>query len=175
MVVFDLDPGTPATIIECAQIALSLRAIFEKYNLQSYPKTSGSKGLQIYLPLNTDTSYDQTKQFARHLAESLAEKYPNQVIANMKKELRAGKVLIDWSQNDIHKTTVCAYSLRAKESPFISTPVSWPEVEKALENKDPAILQYDSLQVIDRIGQHGDLFAPVLNLKQNFPHKKLTL
>ncbi len=165
----------PATIIECAQIALSLRAIFEKCSLQSYVKTSGSKGLQIYLPLNTDTNYDQTKQFARQLAESLAEKYPDQVVANMKKQLRAGKVLIDWSQNDMHKTTVCAYSLRAKDSPFVSTPVSWPEVEKALESKNPAILQYDSRQVIERIGQYGDLFAPVLNLKQNFPNKKLTL
>ena len=168
-VVFDLDPGPPANIVQCCQVGLWVRAIFAKLQLQSFAKTSGSKGLQIYVPLNTAVTYDQTKPFAHELARLLERQHPGLVVSDMKKALRTGKVLVDWSQNDDHKTTVCVYSLRAKEQPTVSTPVKWEEVESCLKKGDPSLLVFESGEVLARTKKHGDLFAPVLKLKQKMP------
>jgi bifunctional non-homologous end joining protein LigD len=137
--------------------------------LQSFPKTSGSKGLQIYVPLNTATSYDFTKPFAHALARLLENEHRDLVVSDMKKELRVGKVFVDWSQNDDHKTTVSVYSLRAREHPTVSTPVKWDEVEQTLKKKDAALLVFEAGQVLDRVQKMGDLFEPVLMLKQKLP------
>jgi bifunctional non-homologous end joining protein LigD len=169
MMVFDLDPGPPANIVQCCQVGLWLREIFEHFGLHSFPKTSGSKGLQIYIPLNTSTSYDSTKPFAHALARLLENDHRNLVVSDMKKELRVGKVLVDWSQNDEHKTTIGVYSLRARERPTVSTPVKWEEVEQALKKKDADLLVFDAGQVLKRVEKMGDLFAPVLTLKQKLP------
>jgi bifunctional non-homologous end joining protein LigD len=169
MMVFDLDPGSPANIVQCCQVAMWLRAIFEHFKLESFPKTSGSKGLQIYVPLNTKTSYDETKPFAHALARLLENEHRDQVVSDMKKALRTGKVLVDWSQNDEHKTTISVYSLRARERPTVSTPVTWDEVERTLKKKDPGLLVFESHQVLDRVEKLGDLFAPVIKLKQKLP------
>ncbi len=169
MMVFDLDPGPPADIVQCCQVGLWLREIFEHFGLQSFPKTSGSKGLQIYVPLNTPTSYDQTKPFAHALARLLENDHRSLVVSDMKKELRVGKVLVDWSQNDEHKTTIGVYSLRARERPTVSTPVKWEEVELALKKKDVDLLVFDAGQVLKRVEKMGDLFAPVISLKQKLP------
>ncbi|MEY2466542.1 MAG: bifunctional non-ous end joining protein LigD [Verrucomicrobiota bacterium] len=166
MMVFDLDPGAPANILQCAQVALWLKEKLKELNLQSFAKTSGSKGLQVYVPLNTPTTYDATKPLARSLAEQLEREHPELVVSKMAKNLRSGKVLVDWSQNDQHKTTVCVYSLRAKERPTVSTPVEWDEVEAALKKKDPARLSFTSDEVLKRVEKAGDLFEPVLKLKQ---------
>jgi bifunctional non-homologous end joining protein LigD len=169
MMVFDLDPGAPADIINCAQVAIWLREELEKLKLNCYPKTSGSKGLQIYVPLNTQVTYDQTKALSHRLAEELERAHPEQVVSKMGKSLRSGKVFVDWSQNDRHKTTVCAYSLRAKERPTVSNPVTWDEVISALKKKDAAELNFISDVVLERIEKHGDLFEPLLKLKQKLP------
>ena len=169
MMVFDLDPGLPANIVQCCQVGLWLREIFEHFGLQSFPKTSGSKGLQIYVPLNTPTSYDHTKPFAHALARLLESDHRSLVVSDMKKELRVGKVLVDWSQNDEHKTTIGVYSLRARERPTVSTPVKWEEVELALKKKDADWLVFDAGQVLKRVEKMGDLFASVLTLKQKLP------
>jgi bifunctional non-homologous end joining protein LigD len=170
MMVFDLDPGPPADIVQCCQVGLWLREIFERFNLQSFPKSSGSKGLQIYVPLNSPTSYDETKPFAHALARLLEDEHRNLVVSDMKKALRTGKVLVDWSQNDQHKTTIGVYSLRAREKPTVSTPVTWDEVEKTLKKKDAALLRFEADEVLKRVEKHGDLFAPVLELKQKLPN-----
>jgi bifunctional non-homologous end joining protein LigD len=169
MMVFDLDPGPPANIVQCCQVAGWLREIFESFNLQSFPKTSGSKGLQIYVPLNTKTSYDETKPFAHALARLLEDAHRDLVVSDMKKALRVGKILVDWSQNDEHKTTIGVYSLRAREQPTASTPVTWQEVEACLKKKDAGVLVFDAPEVLKRVSQSGDLFAPVLELKQKLP------
>jgi bifunctional non-homologous end joining protein LigD len=160
--VFDLDPGEPADISDCAEVALLLRGMFEQLGLQSFAKTTGSKGLQVYVPLNSDVTYEQTKPFARQVAELLAERWPERVTANMAKRERHGKVLVDWSQNEWHKSTVAAYSLRARERPTVSTPVTWDEVEAGR-------LDFDHADVLKRVEQHGDLFAPLLTLVQSLP------
>jgi bifunctional non-homologous end joining protein LigD len=170
MMVFDLDPGPPANIVQCCQVAFWLREIFESFDLQSFPKTSGSKGLQIYVPLNTKTSYDETKPFAHALARLLEDQHRELVVSDMKKTLRVGKVLVDWSQNDEHKTTIGVYSLRAREQPTVSTPVTWKEVETCLTKKDSGVLVFDAPQVLERIEADGDLFEPVLQLKQKLPN-----
>jgi bifunctional non-homologous end joining protein LigD len=169
MVVFDLDPGPPADIVQCCQVGMWLRELFDRMGLESFPKTSGSKGLQVYVPLNTPTSYDQTKPFANALARLLEDQHPKEVVSDMKKSLRTGKVFVDWSQNDDHKTTICVYSLRAKERPTVSTPVTWEEVEKCLARKDPKLLVFEASQVVERVAKLGDLFEPVLKLKQKLP------
>jgi bifunctional non-homologous end joining protein LigD len=170
--VFDLDPGPPANIVQCCQVGLWLREIFEHFGLQSFPKTSGSKGLQIYVPLNTPTNYDATKTFARALAQLLEQEHPEMVVSDMKKTLRTGKVFVDWSQNDEHKTTVAVYSLRAREHPTVSTPVTWDEVERTFKKKDASLLVFEAPQVISRVEKIGDLFAPVITLKQKLPDLK---
>ncbi|HYF51471.1 MAG TPA: non-homologous end-joining DNA ligase [Planctomycetota bacterium] len=169
VIAFDLDPGPPADIIDCCQVAVWLKEIFDDLKLQSFPKTSGSKGLQIYVPLNTAVTYDQTKPFALALAQILEQQHPDRVTSMMKKSLRKGKVFVDWSQNDDHKTTVCVYSLRAKERPTASTPVTWDEVFAALKHKNASRLAFESDEVLQRVQKHGDLFEPVLKLKQKLP------
>ncbi|MGZ4961626.1 MAG: non-homologous end-joining DNA ligase [Limisphaerales bacterium] len=166
MVVFDLDPGLPADIVQCCEVAFWLKEKLEKVHLQSFAKTSGSKGLQIYIPLNTKTDYDVTKTFARNMAEALERDHPDEVLSKMAKVLRAGKVFVDWSQNDVHKTTVCVYSLRAKERPTVSTPVTWDEVGTALKKKDPKRLTFVTEDALARVEEHGDLFEPALKLRQ---------
>lgn len=168
-IVFDLDPGPPANIVQCCQVALWLRAIFDHFRLQSFPKTSGSKGMQVYVPLNTRTSYDETKEFARALARLLEDEHRDLVVSDMKKAVRANKIFVDWSQNDDHKTTISVYSLRARERPTVSTPVTWDEVERALKKKDAGLLVFETQQVIERVETSGDLFAPLLTLKQKLP------
>jgi bifunctional non-homologous end joining protein LigD len=169
MMVFDLDPGPPANIVQCCQVATWLRAIFEHFNLQSFPKTSGSKGLQIYVPLNTKTSYDETKPFAHALARLLESEHRDLVVSDMKKAVRVNKIFVDWSQNDEHKTTISVYSLRARQRPTVSTPVTWEEVERALKKKDADLLVFESHQVLERVEKMGDLFVPALALKQKLP------
>jgi len=169
MLVFDLDPGPPAGALECCEVALLVRALFDRLGLASFPKTSGSKGVQVYVPLNTPAGYDATKAFARAVAERLEAERPDLVVSSMKKALRAGKVLVDWSQNDVHKTTVCAWSLRAKERPTVSTPVRWTEIESALRARDGARLVFDARAALARFERDGDPFAPVLTLAQTLP------
>jgi bifunctional non-homologous end joining protein LigD len=168
--VFDLDPGTPATIVECCHVALQLQGMFEHLGLESYAKTSGSKGLQVYVPLNSaKVTYDRTKPFAKAVAELLEAAEPELVVSRMTKARRAGKVLIDWSQNDAKKTTVCVYSLRATERPTASTPLEWDEVSAGRDSEDPASLAFEAGQVLERVAERGDLFAPVLSLVQELP------
>ena len=168
--VFDLDPGPPATAIECCRVALQLHGMFEGLGLQSFVKTSGSKGLQVYVPLNhPDVTFEHTKPFAKAVAELLEQEQPDLVVSRMTKAKREGKVLIDWSQNDRRKTTVCVYSLRAGERPTVSTPLEWVEVREALEEGDPARLVFEAGDVLRRVAERGDLFAPVLSLVQGVP------
>jgi bifunctional non-homologous end joining protein LigD len=167
--VFDLDPGEPADIVDCCRVGLLVRGLFDGLGLECFAKTSGSKGLQIYVPLNVETSYDETKPFAKAVAELLEKQHPKEVVSRMTKSLRPGKVLVDWSQNDEHKTTVCVYSLRAKERPTVSTPVTWDEVERTLRKKDAGVITFASEQVLQRVEEQGDLFAPVLTMKQELP------
>jgi bifunctional non-homologous end joining protein LigD len=168
--VFDLDPGEPATIVQCCRVALTLQGMFENLGLQSFAKTSGKKGLQLYLPLNgADVAFAQTKPFAKAVAELLEQTEPELVVSTQTKARRTGKVLIDWSQNDSRKTTVCVYSLRATPRPTVSTPVEWDEVRATLDSGDPQMLAFDAAQVLRRIEQRGDLFAPVLSLVQPLP------
>ncbi|HWC61664.1 MAG TPA: non-homologous end-joining DNA ligase [Verrucomicrobiae bacterium] len=169
MMVFDLDPGAPADIITCAEVGFWLKEKLDDRKLQSFAKTSGSKGLQIYVPLNTPVTYDQTKTLSHQLAEELEREHPELILSKMARNLRAGKVFVDWSQNDRHKTTVCAYSLRAKEQPTVSTPVDWDEVKSALKKKDAKRLTFISDDVLKRVEKNGDLFEPLLKLKQKLP------
>jgi bifunctional non-homologous end joining protein LigD len=167
---FDLDPGPPATIVECARVALDLRDVFDHLGMAAFAKTSGSKGMQVYVPLNVPgITYADTKGFALGLAQLLERRRPELVVSDMRKSLRAGKVLVDWSQNDEHKTTVCVYSLRARERPTVSTPVRWEEVEGLVESGDPDELAFTSDATLARVAEHGDLFAPVLELEQPLP------
>lgn len=169
MLVFDLDPGPPAGLVECARVALLLRRSFATWGMESFVKTSGSKGMQMYVPLNVPVTYAETKPFAKELAETLERIHPELVVSNMRKSLRKGKVLVDWSQNDAHKTTVCVYSLRAKERPTVSTPVHWDEVERAEQDRAPEGLVFEADDVLRRTEKDGDLFAPVLTMKQSLP------
>jgi bifunctional non-homologous end joining protein LigD len=166
---FDLDPGEPATIVECCRVGLLLEGMFRGLGLQSFPKTSGSKGLQVYVPLNTDVTYDTTKPFAKAVAEVLEREEPGLVVSRQTKTLRRGKVLVDWSQNDEHKTTVNVYSLRARDRPTVSTPLTWDEVREGARAGDPERLVFDADAVRERVAEQGDLFAPVVSLVQRLP------
>ena len=170
MLVFDLDPGPGADIVTCCEVGLVLRGLFEKLGLTTVAKTSGSKGLQVYLPLNRpDVTYDDTKPFAKAVAELLEKQMPDLVVSRQTKTLRDGKVLVDWSQNDEHKTTVNVYSVRARERPTVSAPVDWDEVAACRESGDPEMLVFDTADVLERIAQRGDLFAPALTEVQELP------
>jgi bifunctional non-homologous end joining protein LigD len=167
---FDLDPGPPAGLVRCCEVALMLRDLFAELGLRAFAKTSGLTGMQVYVPLNRpNVTYEQTKPFARAVADLLARHHPRLVVSHMVRAARRGKVLIDWSQNDEHKTTVCVYSPRAGESPSVSTPVRWEEVAACRDAEDPALLQFAPLAVLDRIREHGDLFAEVASLRQSLP------
>ena len=171
MMVFDLDPGAPADIVQCCQVGLWLRDLLTKMKLKAFAKTSGSKGLQVYVPLNTSATFDRTKDLSRALAQHLEGEHGSLVTSNMSKALRKGKVFVDWSQNDEHKTTICVYSLRAKEEPTVSTPVTWDEVAYCLKRKKADLLRFRSDKTSSRVEKMGDLFAPVEELKQKLPKK----
>jgi bifunctional non-homologous end joining protein LigD len=166
---FDLDPGPPAAIEHCCRVGLLLRDTLAQLGLQSFAKTSGSKGMQVYAPLNAQVTYEQTKPFAHGLARVLEQRERELIVSVMRKSERTGKVFIDWSQNDRHKTTVGVYSLRAGERPTVSTPLAWDEVEEVAGGGDPQALAFESQRVLERQGQVGDLFAPVLELQQPLP------
>ncbi len=162
---FDLDPGPGAGLPECCEVAFLLRDALSQLGLECFPKTSGSKGIQIYVPLNVaDVDYDKgSKALSHALARHLEAQHPKLIVSQQRKELRKGKVLIDWSQNDEHKTTVGVYSLRARDRPTVSTPLAWAELE------DPEALVFDAADVLERVDEHGDLFAPVAELQQELP------
>jgi bifunctional non-homologous end joining protein LigD len=170
MVVFDLDPGAPANLHQCCVVAVRLRALFEENGLDCYAKVSGSKGLQVYVPLNTTgMTYDRTTPFAKDVAVRLEKDDPGLVVSKQKKELRVGKVLVDWSQNVDSKTTACAYSLRARERPTVSMPVTWDEVAACADSGDLAPMTFEADAALERVERAGDLFAPVLTTKQKLP------
>jgi bifunctional non-homologous end joining protein LigD len=167
LMAFDLDPGEGAGLAQCCEVALILREALGRLGLDCYAKTSGSKGIQVYVPLNTeDVDYrGGTKLISNALARHLEGQHPKLIVASQRKDLRAGKVLIDWSQNDEHKTTVCVYSLRARERPTVSTPLAWDEVERG----DPEELVFEAGDVLERVAEHGDLFARVEDETQQLP------
>ncbi|PYJ95079.1 MAG: ATP-dependent DNA ligase [Verrucomicrobia bacterium] len=171
MMVFDLDPGAPADIVQCCQVGLWVRDLLGQMRLKSFPKTSGSKGLQVYVPLNISVTYDEAKDLSGVLAQHLEREHADLVTSNMSKAVRKGKVFVDWSQNDEHKTTICVYSLRAREEPTVSTPVSWNEVKNCLKKKNAGLLKFRSDQVLSRVEKLGDLFEAVEKLKQKLPKK----
>jgi bifunctional non-homologous end joining protein LigD len=166
---FDLDPGPPADIVDCCAVAVRLRDMFDHFGLQAFPKTSGSKGMQVYVPLNVKTSYEETKPMAKAIAQLLEKQTPDKVVSKMKKVDRKNKIFVDWSQNHRSKTTIAVYSLRARERPTVSTPITWDEVESTLKSGKAAGLVFETDDVLGRIEKHGDLFAPVLELEQELP------
>ena len=166
MCVFDLDPGPPAGMQQCAEVALDLRPVLDGIGLECFAKTSGSKGLQIYIPLNTPHTHEHCSSFALAVAQVLEKHHPERVLSVMTKAMRKNKVFIDWSQNSRHKTTVAAYSLRARPEPTVSTPVSWDEVDAAAGG---APLSFTAPEVLERVADLGDLFAPTATLEQHLP------
>jgi bifunctional non-homologous end joining protein LigD len=166
LLVFDLDPGPPATIVECCAVAALVRDVLDEDGLTAYPKTSGSKGLQLYVPLDRKRPWEDVHAYARSLAQQLEREHPELVVWNMKKELRTGKVLVDWSQNNAAKTTIAVYSLRARPAPTVSTPVTWDEVDACARPED---LRFTSTDVLSRVEEHGDLFAAILDGGQTLP------
>jgi bifunctional non-homologous end joining protein LigD len=169
MVVFDLDPGPPAGVYEACQVAIEMRDLFKSLSLMTFVKHSGGKGLHLVVPLNTKVSFDQTKDFAKAVALLFEKRDPKRAVHLMRKDLRAGKVFIDWSQNDEHKTTVTVYSLRARQRPWVSAPLAWKEVEIALRTRDVKAIHFEADEVIARVKKMGDLFEPVLTMKQKLP------
>ena len=167
LLVFDLDPGEPAAMTECCQVALDIREVLAALDLQCWPKTSGSKGLQLYLPLNSPATHDEAKDFALAVAQLLEKRQPKRITSEMTKAIRPNKVFIDWSQNSRHKTTIGVYSLRARPYPTVSTPVSWPEVEAAADGS--LELRFLADDVLERVADLGDLFAPAATLVQALP------
>lgn len=175
-IAFDLDPGEGADLLTCIEVAGLLRAMFEKLGLEAFPKVSGSKGLQLYVPLNVPVTYDATSPFAKTVAEHLAQAHPKLVVSDMKKELRKKRVLIDWSQNSESKTTVAVYAVRGKrDEPFVSCPVTWEELERAAKRRDVDALFFTPEQALARARKLGDLFAPVLTKKQRLPGEFMRL
>lgn len=168
-VVFDLDPGAPADLVDCCAVGLVLRDLLDRMGLTSYAKTSGGKGLQLYVPLNSRVTYEHTKTFAHAIALKLEQKDPRRMVAKMAKSARTGKVFIDWSQNTRHKTTVSVYSLRAEERPTVSTPVLWEEVDEVVRARDRQLLVFGPEDVLHRVEEYEDLFEPVERLKQRLP------
>ena len=167
---FDLDPGPPADVVDCCRVALRLRELFAHFGVQCFPKTSGSKGMQVYVPLNrSKAGYDETKPFAKAIAQLLEKQTPDRVVSKMKKVERKGRVFVDWSQNHRSKTTIAVYSLRARERPTASTPLTGEEVEAVADSGDGSTLVFEAGAVLERIERHGDLFAPVLELQQDLP------
>jgi bifunctional non-homologous end joining protein LigD len=170
-VVFDLDPGTRADILDCGWVALQIRELLMELELESLVKTSGSKGLQLYVPLNTKATYEETRPFALDIARRLEQEHPRRIVSKMSKELRTGRVFIDWSQNHPTKTTASVYSLRARERPTVSTPLAWDEVEAAVDDDDPKTLVFEPDEVLRRVEKWGDLFAEAKMIKQRLPQQ----
>jgi bifunctional non-homologous end joining protein LigD len=168
-IAFDLDPGEGVDVVGCAEVALRLREMLAAAGLRAVVKTSGSKGLQVYAPLNGPATYAQTKPLAKTIAEDLEERWPERAVSRMARSARAGRVLIDWSQNTPHKSMVCVYSVRAKARPTVSTPLRWEEVEDAVAAGDAVRLAFEMGDVLERVAAHGDLFADVLSLEQRLP------
>jgi bifunctional non-homologous end joining protein LigD len=169
--VFDLDPGDPAGILECARVALILRELLFQMGLASYVKTSGKKGLHVYVPLNRkETTFEDTKTFSKAVAGIMQKHYPDLVTAKTAKKNRSEKVFINWSQNDPSKTMICVYSLRAREKPFVSFPLEWRELEDLAERGDPKKLQVVHSEAVSRAEKNGDLFREVLVKEQKLPH-----
>ncbi len=168
-VVFDLDPGPGATVLDCCRVGLELHDLLEQLGLTAVVKTSGSKGLHLAVPVHTAATDDETKSFALAVGQLLAKRDPKRVTVVMKKEERRGKVFVDWSQNDQNKTTVCAYSLRARPHPLVSTPISWEEVSDAIDGGDPSVLSFEAADVLERVEQLGDIYAPNVELVQELP------
>ena len=166
LLVFDLDPGEPASIIECCQVALAIADVLEKVDMVSFAKTSGSKGMQLYVPLNTPHSHAHASDFALAVAQLLEKQRPDAVTANMARKERSGKIFIDWSQNTRHKTTIAPYSLRGKERPTVSTPITWDEVS---DGADGEWLGFEAAEVLDRVDDLGDLWADVPAIEQTLP------
>jgi bifunctional non-homologous end joining protein LigD len=171
---FQLDPGESAGMLHCAEVALRLRQALDNLGLASFPKTSGSSGLQVYVPLNNEISYSVTKPLSHRIAELLEAQSPGLVASRMARAVRAGKVLVDWSQNTRHKSMVCVYSVRAQQRPTVATPVEWSEVREAVESGQPGHLSFEMTDVLKRIEQRGDLFAPVLTMRQQLPAQALS-
>lgn len=169
LLVFDLDPGPGTTIVECCQVALVLRDILASVDLLALPKTSGSKGLQLYVPLNTPHTHRHASSFALAAGQMAARELPDLVVVEMAKALRVDKVFVDWSQNSRHKTTIAPYSLRARPRPTVSAPVTWHEVEASAAAETPDPLGFEAAEVLERVAEHGDLFAPALGLEQHLP------
>jgi bifunctional non-homologous end joining protein LigD len=168
-VVFDLDPGPPAGVLDCCRVALELRELLDELGLEAVVKTSGSKGLHLSIPLHTAVNADVTKAFALTIGRVLASRDPKRIVTDMRKELRRGRVFVDWSQNDEHKTTVAAYSLRIQPRPTVSTPVTWEEIEDALETADADALTFETATVLERVAELGDLYAANVELEQELP------
>jgi bifunctional non-homologous end joining protein LigD len=168
-IVFDLDPGEPADVIDCSRVALWLREVLDHLGLETVIKTSGSKGMQLYVPLNTAVTYRETQPFSQALGQLLERQHPDAVVTQQRKDLRGGKVLIDWSQNTPSKSTISAYSLRARPEPTVSTPVTWDEVERAATTGDALALKFEATDVLARVDAMGDLFEPMLELEQELP------
>ena len=169
--VFDLDPGEPANILTCARVALIIRDLLLPLQLTGYVKTSGQKGLHVYVPLNRpEATFEDTKTFTRAVAEIMQKNYPDLVTAKMAKELRQGRVFINWSQNDAKKTMICVYSLRAREKPYVSFPLAWRELEELAGRQDPEKLQIIQGEAVARAEKQGDLFQEVLKKQQKLPH-----
>jgi bifunctional non-homologous end joining protein LigD len=167
MVVFDLDPGPPAAIRECARTALAIRDVLAAVELEAWPKSSGSKGLQLYVPLNTPCTHDDAGSFALAVGQLLEKQDPTKVLTSMTKADRKDKVFVDWSQNVRHKTTIAPYSMRARPHPTVSTPVTWEEVEAAADGATE--LRFLWTDVLERLEHGGDTFAPVLSVEQVLP------
>ncbi len=159
--VFDLDPGEGTTIVECCKVAQAIARRLDEDSLTSVPKTSGSKGLQLYAPLPRPATWEAVRTRARRIATQLESELPDLVVANMRKSLRRDKILIDWSQNNPAKTTVAAYSLRARPEPTVSTPVTWEEVNRCAEAGEANLLRFTCSEVLERVQEMGDLFAPI--------------
>lgn len=169
--VFDLDPGEGANILDCVRVAFILRDVLSDLKLTCLPKTSGKKGLHVYVPLNREeTTFDETRKFSKTVAEVLQHNYPRMVTSSMSSELRKNKVFINWSQNGASNTTVCVYSLRASEKPTVSSPVTWQELETLAGHGDPAKVQFIFSEVIDRTERDGDLFDGLLTIRQKLPY-----
>jgi bifunctional non-homologous end joining protein LigD len=169
MLVFDLDPGDPATITECCQVALIVRDILAAVGLEAVAKTSGSKGLQVYVPLNSPHGHKHASSFALAVGQMAVKQHPERVLVEMTKKLRHGKVFIDWSQNSRHKTTIAPYSLRARPTPTVSTPVTWDEVA---DGADGGPMSFLAETVLERVATMGDLFESAVTTVQQLPNPK---
>jgi bifunctional non-homologous end joining protein LigD len=171
-VVFDLDPGSRADILDCGWVAIQIRELLLDFELECLVKTSGSKGLQLYVPLNTKVTYEESTPFALGVARRLEDEHPKRIVSKMSKELRTGRVFIDWSQNHPTKTTASVYSLRARERPTVSTPLVWDELETAIDNRDRDSLVFEPDEVLRRVEKWGDLFAEARTIRQTLPREK---